>query len=692
MSSTVLLVDAEQQVRAIIEQQLDPAQWTMVHAADVGRARSAIKEQEPALVVVNVDIAQGWPLCADLKRTHASIPVIVVSFRFGTEVFHNHQKLDTRADAYHRLPEEREGLEISLGYFSSHKSETGHDEEDSAPSRPRPRRTGPHAVPTGIVQRLEATVAEQARALEDARRQIEALEVERDAVAEKNRRQMLELMTVAPAPAGAGEAETAALKERLAALEAEVLLSSRREDENAELRAQLAARAAELERAQSQQEASGSESREALARLEEAKAQAERALQLAETQLATLRNDKAQLAARVAELEEAHRRALKEAGAQVDESLEAAREAARREANEAAEQLAQASEQLARLANELTMAHQLRTQADKERATLAERVSGLEQRLAQAQQRAEAAETAWSGLNARLEHMQATLASKSGELERLAGEKKTVEEALATSRRLMREYATDAARKAEELKGSSERLKELEAAAGTFATAKDELEQALAFEKSLVASLESDLATARAQPAASPGELEALRAELTSVRAEAEADLELVRTQARAELEELRAESATELEAQRSRAAAELEAARTQATADLEVALAANTDLETRKAELEQKIAALEARIGESEAAQARGKSEHAAEREALASHVATVHSRFEALVQYARALEARLVSAEGLRAATEAKLEGLVGELRAQTLSGEVPPAMELPSAPTEPRTEPTE
>jgi len=71
------------------------------------------------------------------------------------------------------------------------------------------------------------------------------------------------------------------------------------------------------------------------------------------------------------------------------------------------------------------------------------------------------------------------------------------------------------------------------------------------------------------------------------------------------------------------------------------------------------------------------------AEREALASHVATVHGRFEALVAYARALESRLVSAEARRGELEAKLEELVAEVRGQALSGEIPPPMELPTAP---------
>ena len=62
---------------------------------------------------------------------------------------------------------------------------------------------------------------------------------------------------------------------------------------------------------------------------------------------------------------------------------------------------------------------------------------------------------------------------------------------------------------------------------------------------------------------------------------------------------------------------------------------------------------------------------------------VTTVHSRFEALVVYARALESRLVSAEARRGELEVKLEELVDVVRSHALSGEIPPPMELPNAP---------
>lgn len=678
MSSTVLLVDAEPQVRPIIERHLDPAQWTLVQVSDGEAAMQAVKDRAPALVVVNVDIAKGWPLCTLLKRSHSAIPVIVVSFRLGKEVFNNHQKLDTRADAYHRLPEELEMLEISLGYFSSHKSETGQDDEDSAPNRPRPRRPSV-AVPSGVVQRLEATVSAQARALEDARRQIEALEVERDAVAEKNRRQMFELMTVGPSSVLEPVGETSALKERIANLEADVLLSTRRDDELRELRASAAAattglanKTAELDRVHGERAALEIAAKTSEVALDEARTAAERTRQMLEAQVLSLRAEKAQLAQRHGELEEAQRNA-REAGAP-GESLEAAREAARREASDAADQLSEASVQLSTLANALTAAHQARLAAERDRRLAEERTVAVEQQLGQATQRSESAESAGSGLNARLEQLQELLAGKQAEAGQLVTDKKSVEQALATSRRLMREYATDAARKAEELKSTSERTKELEALASGFAATKEELTQALEFEKSLVESLEKDLVAAKAVPTVAPAELEALREQVVAVQAQASSQVAAAKESANDDLDTLRLVAQSEIDELRT----QQQAAQAQATVALESLQSELRAVQTRSAaELEDARRELTAKKGELEAA-------NTSEREALASHVATVHSRFEALVVYARALESRLVGAESRRGELEAKLEELVAEIRMHALSGEIPPPMELPTAPT--------
>lgn len=681
MSSTVLLVDAELQVRPIIERHLEPSRWTLIQVSDSEQALQAIKDRAPALIVLNVDIAKGWPLCTQLKRQHAAIPVIVVSFRLGKDVFNNHQKLDTRADAYHRLPEELEMLEISLGYFSSHRSET---DDDSAPNR-RARRGGRVAVPTGIVQRLEATVAEHARALEDAKRQIEALEVERDAVAEKNRRQMLELMAVGPSSVLENVGETQALRTRIAALEADQLASARREEELRDLRAALtnanatlAQKSAEVDRISGERGALEVAADNFEQALDEARTSGERTRQMLEAQLLSLRAEKAQIAQRVSELEESNR--YQRDLSPTSENLEAAREAARREASDAADQLAEASVQLSTLANSLTQAHQLRSQADKDKRAAEERVAQLEQQVAALTQRATEAEAASRQSQSadradQILELQHALADKTAEAEQHVTDKKSIEQALSTSRRLMREYATDAARKAEELKHTTERTKELEQLMHGFASTKAELIGALEFEKSLVESLEKDLAAAR-KTAVSTAELDALRAKIAEVEAKAAADKEAARIAAADDLDTLRIVAQSELDDARNQAQAGLEGLRR----ELAAAQASAAEAAAQAAAL---LGAEQAAKSESQAERERVIAAHASEREALATHVATVHARFEALVVYARALESRLVDAEARRGTLESQLELLLGEVRSQALSGEIPPPMELPSVP---------
>jgi len=703
VTSTVLLVDADNEVRGIIERQLDAAHTALVHVKDSDEATAFVKEHAPSLVVLNVDISKGWPLCTQLKRNFAAIPVIVVSYRLGKEVFNNHQKLDTRADAYHRLPDELEGLEISLGYFSSHRSETGQDDhEESSLSRPRMRRGSRVTVPTGVVQRLETTVAEQARALEDARRQIEALEVERDAVAEKNRRQMLELMAVGPAPTLEGASEVDTLKERLSVLEAEVLLASRREDELRELQGQLgalrqtlAAKSAEVEQAVADKAAAEQTARRGGRDVEEARAAGERTRQTLEAQLAALRTERAQLLQQQTDLQEVLRSATTGGGgAAAAAQLEASRDAALKQVAELNERLSLESAQLANASAELAQARGAREQEERARQHCEDRLVAIEQQAVQLLARAETAEGAWGGLNARLEQLQGALESRSAELEQTLIEKKSLDQALATSRRLMREYATDAARKAEELKTQGERVRELEAQAQAFEAAREELTQALEFEKSLVESLERDLAAARAVPVASPAELEALRAELAEVRAKAEAELRALEADAKARVEDAQVQATAQVEAAQAQAKAEVEAAEAHARARVEAAeLQAREDLDTvlgqATGELEeirtQSKAALEAAKADAQRDVEAARAQAAAERAALTSHASQVRERFEALVAYARVLESRLVTAEERRAEIETRLEAMAADVRAQRLAGEVPPSMDLPPPPEE-------
>lgn len=739
-------------LRALILRTLDPAQWRLVHCHSVESAQEHFQAGPiggliPELVVLNVDVARGWPFCTTLKKNFATIPVIVVSERLNKEVFNGHQKLDTRADAYHRLPEELDGLEISLGYFASHKSETGEEDEGSSP-RLRPRKAERVAVPSGLLVKLEATVAEQARALEDARQKIEALEAERDAVADKNRRQVIELMALHPSDSGA---ELASLREKVVVLEARAVELARLDEEARQLRAALGAAKAEVARLGERPDA------EALVTRLQGEVQALRAnegelrrtLDNRAVELAALTTERDQLAERQ---KEARNKARVSSPGQVPPgaALEEAREDARREAVEAADQLAKASVQLSTLATELKNSHERRLQAEEALRRAEARARELEQELSQrpaagaggdlegrlmeALARAESAERAAAEARGRAEQVLTQSQGALSEVERIANEKRAIDEALAMSRRLMREYATDAARKADELKEEQARNKALAERAEVAERLAAELSQSAEFGSSLVESLEREVAELRAQKASGAsgdaGEREVmqrnleqlaagyrgLQAELERVNAEREADAQRLAeantsaARVSQELDEARAEVFA-LAAERDHLA-ERGAQAAAATAAMEAELARlKKELEGVGRDHDAMLETLQAEFGElvkRQAADAAALTAERAEKDALAGrvealiaevdqekrarqfvyqamsdHAEVVAERFEALRVYAKRLEGRLIEAEARRAELEAKLEGLLSEVRAQALYGEVPPPMEIPLAP---------
>lgn len=734
-------------LRGLILRTLDASQWRLVHCHSVESAQEHFQAGPigglvPELVVLNVDVARGWPFCTTLKKNFATIPVIVVSERLNKEVFNGHQKLDTRADAYHRLPEELDGLEISLGYFASHKSETGEEDEGSSP-RLRPRKAERVAVPSGLLKKLEATVAEQARSLEDARQKIEALEAERDAVADKNRRQVIELMALHPSDSGA---EVASLREKVIALEARASDLARLDEEARQLRAALGTAKAEVARLSERPDAEALVARlhGEVQALKTNEGELRRDLDARAVELAALTTERDQL-------KEARNKARVSSPGQAapGAALEEAREDARREAVEAADQLAKASVQLSTLATELKNSHERRLQAEEALRRAEARAAELEQELSQrpasvgadlegrlmeALARAEAAERAAAVAQSRAEQVVAQSQGTASEVERIASEKRAIDEALAMSRRLMREYATDAARKADELKEEQAKNKALAERAESAERLAAELSQSAEFGSSLVESLEREVAELRAQKASGGGgdaaEREVLQKNLEQLAAGyrgLQAELERVNAE-----RELEAQKVAELKTSAERANQELDEARAEVFALMverdhlaEKGTASSSSLAALEAEIarlkkeldgvghdhDAMLETLQAEFGELTKRQATDAAALAAERaekaalaarvealvvevdqekrarqfvyDAMAEHAELVAERFEALRIYAKRLEGRLIEAEARRAELEAKLEGLLSEVRAQALYGEVPPAMEIPLAP---------
>lgn len=533
MEPTVLLVDGSGTLEATLRRHL-AGPWRFELHAQVDDAMAWLESHTPDLLVLDVDLQKGWNICTQMKRAFPDVPVIIVSRRFGRDVFVEHQKLDTRADAYHRLPQDEDGLGVSLAIYATRRPTPGRDLSQSGfrvITRQRihstqSRNVIPPPPPTGgLASRYEAKSAEQAREIEKLKQAIEALEAERDAVREHAHRQAMQLMELQP---GAGEAlvqENVQLKQRVAQLESESLGLSSKQAETEIASKKVADLTAERD-ALTQR----------LADLDlERRADAERA----EARYRAVKSGYDGLAAEVEGLKrelrsrevgwEAEKAALQQqlSGLEVLQSdetvqvssaiLDRAREDARRQASDAAEQLARASAQLRQLAGELATALKDKAALEAARAELEARVGELEARqaaasekrgasaeveraLAEAVARAETAESAWSAVNARLEHATRMLEERQRGLEQLGAARRDGEEALATSRRLMREYASEAGRKSEELRVAQDRLRVAESELEEVRKKADDATRDADFQRSLVNMLEAELNGLKSAP------------------------------------------------------------------------------------------------------------------------------------------------------------------------------------------------
>ncbi len=499
----------------------------------------------PAAAIVDVDVVKGWNVCALMKKSAPGIPVLVVSHKFGQEVFAEHQKLETRADAYHRLPSELDALVTALGLAVRR-------------DQPEPRTTTRAQRADAALSRLEQRSLEQEREIERLRQIIEALEVERDAVAENARRQLAQLAQDVPPPPPAHDD----LLPPPPPPEGDDLPPPPPEPIDEDLLAELEATRAEL---QARELAWASE-----------------------------------------------RAVLQVEAARGREGDEAAEDEARRVAETAAEELARASEQLGNLAVQFAAAHRERLGLRADRQRLEARVALLEDEggeLAERLKRLEAAAreapppppplskrkgdaepppppgAPSSELTARVTALEAQLAERDKELAQLHSARRDAEHALGTSRKLMREYASEASRKTEELREATAHVLELEEA----------LEAALGHVGVLEAQVE---AMSVAPPPPPEPAAVALEAELADLR-QTLADAIVAHTH---ELAAARAAAEQELAAARARG--EGDVARAEALAAEAVA----------QAQAEVAAAVAQAAAAQTEAAQAHARGPHPAE------------------------------------------------------------------------------
>jgi len=514
-------------------------QWVFEVHSTVDSATLWLESNTPELAVLDVDVPKGWNVCTQIKKAFSDVPVIVVSQRFGHEVFVEHQKLETRADAYHTLPQDEEALGMSLSLYATRVPDPHRDKSQSGfrvLSRQRLHSTQSRGIGplpgTDLVSRLEGKSASQAREIEHLRQTIEALEAERDAVRENAHRQAMQLMSLQPGAEPTQDPDVLPLKQRVAQLEGEALelqnqlhVASMATKQVVDLKAERKTLADDLNQIRLERE---SEQERAEARYRASKA----GYDGLEAELASLKRTlDSRVAGWAAERLSLQKQVSVLDGIQGDDTLlvsvesldlDRARDDARDQANEAADQLALASKQLGQLAAELGAAQRERAGLRAESAELEARVKDLTQRLQRAEgdvagtpelqnglvaavERAETAERAWSTVNARLEQAMRLLDDRQHDLEHLSVSRKEMDAALATSRKLMREYATDAARKAEELRGAGEKTRALEAQIDELGKKYEDARGDAAFQRSLVNMLETEVAVFKAASSAGTG-------------------------------------------------------------------------------------------------------------------------------------------------------------------------------------------
>ncbi len=547
--------------------------------------------QAPVAAVVDVDVVKGWNVCALLKKAAPGVPVLVVSHKFGAEVFAEHQKLETRADGYHRLPAELEQLAAALG-----QAIAGAAPAEGGRAGSEPRNTSRAQRADAALSRLEQRALEQEREIERLRQTIEALEVERDAVAENARRQLAQRSGDEGAAAGRSRPPSGVLPPPPPPeLGPDDLLPPPPPPEFPPSHDDGDAPPLPPEPVHD------------------------------EDLMAELEATRSELQAR--ELAWASERAvLAVEAARGREGSEAAEDEARRTAESAADELARASEQLGNLAVQFAGAHRERVALRADKLRLEGRVSALEAEVVALIARegsspglAAAGPSASSGLlatgsaappplpgeggpelAARLAEVEGRLAERERELEQLHGARRDAEHALATSRKLMREYASEASRKAEELREATAHVLELEEA----------LEAAVGHVGVLEAQVEAMSAAAPPPPEPSAVSLELELAELRQTLAAAI----VTHTQ---ELEEARAEGDRKVAAALAEGDVRLSAAAAEADGKLAAALA---EADGKVARLTAAHAELEGRL--TAAAQEAGEARGRASDEAHLAHI----------------------------------------------------------------------
>jgi CheY-like chemotaxis protein len=553
--TSILIVDTDPATRALVESAVDPSRVTIAVVGNVREGWESAKSTLPGLIVVDADIPKGWNLCTELKRKSKrlrQIPLILLSAKADDDIFHNHQSLPSRADAYLSKPLDELRFKTTVDLLLEYASGTDEDEGDSdeedfelefeidmddlleedagaAPiavaPEPTPAPSALDAAARGEIDRLRKHVAELELELADQRRsegdrlreqaregfqRLQALRDELEA-ARRDAEELRKAEDVKP-----DDGVLAELRTRNDALTAE-LAGLRAAGQGLEETSTAAARQVEtlrrqIEALEAEREALADQARhgaDAAGDLEAARAEA-RAAEAARAQLAGEQNA---LRERAAAAEGAAEQARAEAAKSAEEAAEA-RALAQAKAEEAAEARALAEAK----AEEASAAQ---AAAGGQGEALAEMTAARDAALARAAASDEALEKATSALKT-AEAAQAALADELVSVRERAGEANAGREAMAAHAEDLAAKLEDAEERAGELMAGRdaavERAELAGAAAAEAASRAAELQVALAGRAQDAEDVRQQLADAEARLAA----LQAYATQLEALHQEAE--------------------------------------------------------------------------------------------------------------------------------------------------------------------------
>jgi CheY-like chemotaxis protein len=130
--TSILIVDKDPRTRALVEAAVDPGRVSIEVVGDVRAGWEAAKSTLPGLIVVDADLPKGWNLCTELKRKSKrlrQVPLVLLSAKADDDIFHNHQSLPSRADAYLSKPLDDVRFKTTVDLLLEYTS--GSDEDDS---------------------------------------------------------------------------------------------------------------------------------------------------------------------------------------------------------------------------------------------------------------------------------------------------------------------------------------------------------------------------------------------------------------------------------------------------------------------------------------------------------------------------------------------------------------------------------